>query len=164
MKKTLEEGFMLNEILVRNKDTKAPTVAWGLARNRAKLEQPLKDFEEITQPTKAMQEREAAVRNLGRTFAMKGPTGDPIVETVPENPRLNRFRIEDPACFELAYAALIQEHAQAAEDERDLVQRRRELLTQEFEFEPYTIPKAATDGVLSSDDLFTLFKHGIVTE
>jgi len=151
--------------LRRHSAVKVTSVAWAIARNRAKLDKPIEDLKKQIEPTEAMKAFSKARNKAVEDHAEKTGTGEPKRAPIPDQPGAFRYQIAHPDALEVAVAALRREYPQVEEDERALTKKEEELLTLTTDFEPYKIKRSEVpDGTLDAEAMLVLFKCGILED
>ena len=168
---TNAEALELDSLFVALGDIKHLKTSWAVAQNRKKLDEHIKLFNGMLEPTAAMRKFEMEREKLAKVHAKKNPDGQAQIEVDPKNPRNARYMVEDIPAWGKAMAALLGEHPEAQEDREALDAKRVELLKETFEFEPYVLKLENTyntsnpdESVLDAGTMFVLSKYGILKE
>lgn len=164
MKVTNRDLFEIEKVLASFDDSKAVALSWAATRNQAIISPAIADIRKMLAPTESIKSLQAGIQKLAEKYADKKEDGTPVTE-VSEDRIV--YRLSDPEAYVQAVEELrhSEEHAQALEDEEFLLKKERELLEEEFTFEPYVLKVGRLkDGDMSQAQMKVLYKAGILED
>jgi hypothetical protein len=171
MKLKNHELLELRTVLTPSLNSNNLKVAWMAAQNLNRILEHAKLMQSLLKESPAMEIYEAARKRVAERHANKDENGNHMTHSDPQQPGGRAYTIADMDAFRADMKILIEEHPQAQEDRKALVQKEQELLQEDVDFEPYTISVENTkirsdsdESVFDGRTMLMLLRCGILKE